>query len=87
MDKRFNDEDDTKKENNNNGELNEMFDSKDEVKRDDDTLDKSSGKVLVKTNDTSISTNENGYGSVLGFVLVIISVSFILSALFIRMMS
>lgn len=45
---------------------------------------KSDNKVLVKKRETS---NEEGYGTVFGVVLVIISITFILSGLFIRMLS
>lgn len=45
-----------------------------------------SPKVLMKTNDIKTHSYDGGYGSVLGVVLVIISISFILAALFIRML-
>ncbi len=71
-------------------ELDSMFqngDSKNNQNTDYNTEQKSGNKVLVKTNDNSSSSNENGFSSVVGVVLVIISISLIMAALFIRMMS
>lgn len=51
--------------------------------------EKSDSKVFVKTNQnvSSFSNSEGGYGSVLGVILVIVSISFIISALFIAILS
>ena len=49
-------------------------------------IDNTYSKVYMKTNDTKTHSYDGGYGSVLGVVLVIISISFILAALFIRML-
>ena len=71
-------------------ELDSMFqngDSKNNQNTDYNTEQKSGNKVLVKTNDNSSSSNENGFSSVVGVVLVIISISLIMAALFIRLMS
>lgn len=71
-------------------ELDSMFqngDSKNNQNTDYNTEQKSDNKVLVKTNDNSSSSNENGFSSVVGVVLVIISISLIMAALFIRLMN
>ena len=50
--------------------------------------EKSDSKVFVKTNNPVVSSNsESGYGSVLGVILVIVSISFIITALFIALLS
>lgn len=69
-------------------ELNEMFHEDehiDEASRTDVDTDK---KVFVKQMpvDNQAFNGEGGFGSVLGVVLVIVAISFILAALFIRML-
>ena len=50
--------------------------------------EKSDSKVFVKNNNPVVSSNsESGYGSVLGVILVIVSISFIITALFIALLS
>ncbi len=69
-------------------ELDAMFSSVNSgsqvVEKSGSTDVKSDQKVLVKTNN---HFDDGGYGSVFGVVLVIISISFILAALFIQMLS
>lgn len=67
-------------------ELEKMLNEAEEAKEDKKQVveEKSDNKVLVKKRESS---NEGGYGTVFGVVLVIISITFILSGLFIRMLS
>ncbi len=69
-------------------ELNKMF-VPEVIKEDESRKSKISpdNKVLVKERPSgNRANNEGGYGSVLGVILVIVAISFILTALFIRMM-
>lgn len=67
-------------------ELEKMLNETEEAKEEKKQVveEKSDNKVLVKKRESS---NEGGYGTVFGVVLVIISITFILSGLFIRMLS
>lgn len=71
-------------------ELSSMFN--DSSKKDGVSIQehggKSDSKVFVKNNNLVVSSNsESGYGSVLGVILVIVSISFIITALFIALLS
>lgn len=67
-------------------ELEKMLNEAEEAKEDKKQVveEKSDNKVLVKKRESS---NEGGYGTVFGVILVIISITFLLSGLFIRMLS
>ena len=67
-------------------ELEKMLNEAEEAKEDKKQVveEKSDNKVLVKKRESS---NEGGYGTVFGVILVIISITFLLSGLFIRILS
>lgn len=70
-------------------ELEEMFLDKDASKKSNEASnEKESNKVLIKDNkSTTRGHSDGGYGSVFGMVLVIVAISFIITALLIKMMS
>ena len=70
-------------------ELEEMFLDKDASKKsNENSNEKESNKVLIKDNKSTIrGRSDGGYGSVFGMVLVIVAISFIITALLIQMMA
>lgn len=70
-------------------ELEEMFLDKDASKKsNENSNEKESNKVLIKDNkSTTRDRSDSGYGSVFGMVLVIVAISFIITALLIKMMA
>lgn len=67
-----------------NSELDAMFEKENEEEKHQE-MSNDKNKVLVKKKDSFL--DDGGYGTVIGVVVVIISVCFILSALFIAMLS
>lgn len=72
----------------NHNELSEMF-NHDQTKVDEASKNSIStdNKVLVKKkSNENIASSEGGFGTISGVILIIVAISFILTALLIRMM-